>query len=300
MKQMLKAENINLELDKLPTAKQLKVFAVDDEQNINHTAYKIMEVTENNGKKHYINPNKNYALVQHKEAFRPIVEALVTSGVKDFDFMTYANAKKAELDLYVDGEVNKSEGVRIGINCANSLDGHSTLKYGFELNSFSKSIEVVGYRQVCKNGLKIKVPLNEATIFKLEEVTKLRALISEATRLRHTSGVFNKIELIKYSIEAIAILKKPVEAMINYSKAFKIEHAEVLKKLIKRHVGRRFMAKVRDTYETENTCSSDLWGLYNAITYVASHDESISDTARETLLDKGANMLLAELTASSA
>jgi len=296
MKQMQKAQEINTALGELPTARILALDAKENGAEYHYsTPYSIVEVRENNGRKSYINPNKDYALVQHKEAFRPIVDALVTSGVKDFEFLTYSTPKKAELQLYVNGDIADSEGVRIGIQCLNSLDGHSVLKYGVEMDRFNRTIELVGYRQVCSNGMKIKVPLDKAEFVGWEVRDKLKNLLSETARLRHTSGVFAKIELVKYTVEAISLLRKPVEAMIHYAKAFKIEHAEVLKKLIKRHVGKRWASKVQEVYETEKTCSADLWGLYNAITFVASHDDDLSETGRERLLEKSANMLLAEI-----
>jgi hypothetical protein len=79
--------------------------------------------------------------------------------------------------------------------------------------------------------------------------------------------------------------------MIKRSQDFKLD-LERVKLLIQAHVGQRYAKRVLEQYGNENT---DLWGLYNAITYVASHDETLTPSSRELLIDNAADMLTVEL-----
>jgi hypothetical protein len=62
--------------------------------------------------------------------------------------------------------------------------------------------------------------------------------------------------------------------------------------LIKKHVGQRYANTVNEAFKNE---SADLWGLYNALTSVASHDISLKESGRQKLLSKAAEMLTQEL-----
>jgi hypothetical protein len=108
----------------------------------------------------------------------------------------------------------------------------------------------------------------------------------------HTETAFKKIEAMQYIAEAISLLRDPVEKIIRKAQDWTIADREYLEKLIKKHVGKRYAQKVADRYARDGDTS--LWGLYNAITYVASHDE-LKAVSREHLIDKAADMLNKEL-----
>jgi hypothetical protein len=80
--------------------------------------------------------------------------------------------------------------------------------------------------------------------------------------------------------------------MILKSQQWKITDREHLEKLIKTHVGKRYAQKIATRYALDK--DESLWGLYNAITYVASHDE-LKAVSRDNLIDKAADMLNVEL-----
>jgi len=235
-------------------------------------------------------PTNRYQIVQHTEAFRPIIEGMVQAGVEDFKYTMLANHRWAEMNILV--SETGMDGVRIGFRVKNSFDGTSAIKYGFNMGRATSHMEVVGWRQVCSNGMKIKVPLGEAEIITVEKVTQIRTLLHEHTSIMHTETAFKKIEAMQYIAEAISLLRDPVEKIIRKAQDWTIADREYLEKLIKKHVGKRYAQKVADRYARDGDTS--LWGLYNAITYVASHDE-LKAVSREHLIDKAADMLNKEL-----
>lgn len=295
--QLMPAEQINPEIAKLPKAeiwnlkaspsKKLQKQGLYGDGVLEDVAkYNIVRVNDN-GKINYINPNVDYNAVQHEKAMRPIIDALTVSGVKDFRFCLTHTYKEASLWLFVGAE--GYDGVSVGFEVLNSFCGHKKLNYGVKLDSFKRHIEIVGYRQVCSNGAKIRVPLEEAEIVKPEVVTKIKELASMNFSFKHTSSVMEKIEQVKYISEAVALLRQPIENMIKKAEKVKLDK-EKLSELIKLHVGKRYKARVLDAQANEN---NDVWGLFNAITYVASHDKDLEASSRETLLNKANDLLLA-------
>lgn len=290
---MCPASEINNAMSQLPTAEGCKIMAVSDEGKIVEEVpgFKAIRVTNSDNVTHYVNvPSTRYQIVQHEEAFRPIVEALTQAGVHDFNFIMNATEKKANMQIYVGGEGYES--VNVGFSVVNSFDGSHALNYGIKQTFTQSSLELVGYRQICSNGMKIKVPLAEAEIIRPEVVTRVKELFSEQTRILHTKTVFEKIEAIQYVVEAVSLLRQPVENMIKKAQQWTITDQLKLKEMIKLHVGRRFAARVNDAFGRED---HNLWGLYNSMTYVASHDRDLSPTSRDTLQTKAAEMLYQEL-----
>lgn len=291
---MKPAEQINKALAELPKAEMLDIQSVRGENNdqfekIPH--FKAIRVTEpKSNRVYYVGcPTKQYRLVQHEEAFRPIIEGLTLAGYEHFKFLIWSSPKKAQMQIYTTPEGYDS--VNLGFSVTNSVDSNSCLRYGFEMNKASKYVEICGYRQVCSNGMKVRVPLTEAEIIREEEGLKIQELMKESTAIAHTAGIKAKMESMQYITEALAILAKPVERLIKRAQKFTIDNEKMLKTLIKAHVGSRYKRRVLDAYEQEK---GDLWGLYNAITYVASHDPTLKESSRETLLNKAANMLSQE------
>jgi len=290
--QLKEASEINAALDALPTAEPVKLYYHDGvEGSCEVKGFSGVLVTDHNGYSNIVHcPTNRYQVVQHKEAFRPIIEGMVQAGVQDFKYTLLANHKWAEINILVQEIGN--DGVRIGFNVKNSFDGSSAIKYGFNMSRASSHLEVVGWRQVCSNGMKIKVPLNEAEIITMEKVTQIQTLLAERTSIKHTEAALVRIEAMQYIAEAISLLRDPVEKMILKSQKWTILDRQHLEKLIKTHVGRRYAQKIASRYDIDGDHS--LWGLYNAITYVASHDE-LKPVSRDNLIDKAADMLNKEL-----
>lgn len=286
------ASEVNTALDSLPTAKPVELFYNDGVETNNEVkGFKGVLVTDTHGYSSIVHcPTNRYTIVQHKDAFRPIIEGMVQAGIEDFKYTMLANHRWAEINILV--SETGYDGVRIGFKVKNSFDGTSAIKYGFNMSSAVTHLEVVGWRQVCSNGLKIKVPVDEAEIITLEKVTQIRTLFHEQTNIMHTETAFKKIEAMQYIAEAISLLKDPVERIIKKAQKWTIQDREHLEKLIKQHVGKRYAQRVADRYARDGDTS--LWGLYNSITAVASHDE-MKAVAREHLIDKAADMLNVEM-----
>jgi hypothetical protein len=112
--------------------------------------------------------------------------------------------------------------------------------------------------------------------------------MNKYAKILHTKGAVEKIQTMQYVTEAIALLREPIEAYIKKAQSWKIENRYQFEQLIKNHVGKRFQSKVMEQYNRE---SQDLWGLTNAMTYVASHDAGLKPSARDSLIDKASLML---------
>lgn len=296
---MRPAEEINSAIADLPTATEMSLFAgkpdIGTHDLVDVEPFKAIKVHMNSGKDagrdYFVAcPSKRYKLVQHEKAFRPIIEGLTMAGLSQFGFLTVADERRAKLQIYASGEGHDT--VSIGFEVINSFDGSHAISYGFRQTREKSVIEIVGYRQVCSNGMKIRVPLDEAEFVRPEIKTEVEQLLKTNIAIQHTKNAERRIEAMQYIVEAMALLRAPVEAMIQKAQKWTWKDQEHYEQLIETHVGKRFKSKIEDQLQNE---SQDLWGLYNAMTHVASHDNEIKDTARETILNKAANMMLIEL-----
>lgn len=285
------AEQLNADIALLPKAELVELTPI---KYVAETEYlqnfKGVRVRDHLGNVQYVQVcGKDYKEVQHEDAYRPIIEGLTLAGNKSFQYTLISNFKKAELRLY--SGAFGYDGVTIGWRIENSFTGHSTLNYGFSVTSTSHVLELVGYRQSCANGMVIKVPLDQAEIMTPELKEKVEQVLADSVAYKHTSKVLDRIKYLQYVAEALELLQQPVTAMIKAGQLNKIdtEDRKKLKQLIQLHVGKRYAARVLEQFNNEN---ADAWGLYNAITYVASHDEDITDSGRELLEGKAADMLL--------
>ena len=291
------SDKVNEVIAKLPRAKPLKLWTTDFDLETPSTALEVENFkaiyVESEITKGIVNcPTKRYEIVQHENAIRPIIEALIQSGVTDFEFNAQETLSWANLNIFVGG--SGFDGVKLGFRIGNSFDSSSAVTYGIEMTHKKTSIVLVGYRQICSNGMKIEVPLNQAEIIRPELRTRITTLLKERTKVLHTKSAESKIQAMRYVVEAVTLLREPAEAVMSKAKGWSIEDSKYFKELIKAHVGKRFASKVEREY-LRNTEGNSLWELFNAMTYVASHDASLSVTARETLIDKASNMLTAEM-----
>lgn len=235
-------------------------------------------------------PTTDFKLVQHKDGFRPLVDAFSEAGIRDFKFSVYGNDKKATIEFYVGG--TGYDNVLLGIKSTNFLDSHGALRYGFDLSHNKDEIKFVGYRLACQNGLVAIVPLNRAEIIRPSLATKIRSLFQESVRLTHTKHIEEKIKAIKYVAEALALLREPFETMIRIGEGVKLTEEKV-KKLVKLHVKKRYAKRVLAQLEQESGLGSPtVWDLYNAITYIASHEDLSVDSSQE-LKERAGRLLVA-------
>ena len=196
----------------------------------------------------------------------------------------YASRRRAYFNVLVG---TADEGIQFGFKCVNSFDGSTAIRYGFKAANVTKYIEVVGYRQICSNGMIIRVPLDRADFIRKEERQKIEELLRHKLSIRHTKSAEEKLKMAQYTVEVFVLLQAPLTRMINAGKMQKIEDKKKALEIIKIYVGKRLSSRIMKQYDKEE---ETLWGLYNAVTYVASHD-NISLNSRLRLENNSANML---------
>ena len=284
---MQPAEQVNEALASLPVGELKDVFLYKE----NAEGKKVGSAISNfkgivvNGKCIAV-PTDKYVLKQHSEAFRPIVEGLTVSGVAQFEFVTWATDKYANISIVV-GEGNDT--VKFGFKANNRLDGHGAIHFGFEGYNQTETVELWGFRQVCSNGMVVRVPLNEKWDY-VDTVTstKIKQLLSETAKITHIGiNVDSKLQAIQYVVEAFLLLKPALNKMIDEAQDYTLSKDEA-KKLIKLYVGKRRMDRYMELYGKEE---QTLWGLYNSITFLASHDVNLTQGTRDSLLGNAADLL---------
>lgn len=283
------AEEFNSTMAQLPVAEEYLLFATDKEFD--------NRIQDNNRKAIIVNnklidtPSKYYKVVQHSEAFRPIVEGLTLTGSSDFKFSVFYNNKIAELNLFTTSITDGMSDIFLGFKVKNSFNRSTKVSYGMTLSSGHQYIEIVGYRKVCSNGMMMRVPLEQAEIIQPELRQKIESLIQKGFAFKHSAGVYEKIENIQYIVEAMSLLKAPIKATIDRAKNFTFEDKTKVEELLIRHFKERVMHKIMSRYNSDLTTEGDnLWSLYNAITYEASHGE-ISISKKNNMLEGASNVL---------
>lgn len=226
-----------------------------------------------------------YNLVEHRDAFRPILDGLDAAGVQYEVSQTYSKTK-AFLSVFSEDVDANGDKLRIGFRAVNSYDGTTAIAYTFSEYSQTSFFELVGYRLACKNGMLIHVPLNNAEIIKWEERQKLDELLTLHNRILHTEGAGEKVKTVRLVVEAMAIMRNPIKRMVEIAKTKSIGE-ELAKELIGKYIGKRMANNILNQYNNEER---NLWGLYNAVTWVASH-KNIAKSTRQNLLNKSATLL---------
>ena len=212
-------------------------------------------------------------------------------SVENFKFSLYGDKKRAYFNVYV-GEGYDT--IRFGFQCKNSFDGSLAITYGMKSNRLvSRVVELVGYRQICSNGMKVRVDLANAEFVREEERVQIENILTKKVRIRHFGNIDKineKLDDVQYAVEAFMLLRNPLERIVRKAQNMHIEFARA-KELIEKYVGRRRLDKILIQYgEEENT----LFGVYNAITFYASHKVS-NPVKGDSLLNKAATMLQEQL-----
>jgi hypothetical protein len=231
---------------------------------------------------------KKYVLVQHSEAFMPIIKALDNAG-EEYSVSVWSKNARAGLRVITGKEAE--DGVKLGFQILNSVDGTTAINYMFRISrQINSHMEIVGYRKVCSNGMVIRVPLEEAEFVREELRAEIKTLMKRAMKIAHVGDAKEKAESVQYIVEALSLLKEPVSLMIEKAKKIDVLPEEA-KKLIAIYLGKRMTRKcwLQFMYDKEKEGTS-IWGLYNAMTYVASH-ETVSDSSKKSILDNSADFL---------
>jgi hypothetical protein len=291
-----KSDTISAELQALPKAETYDVFA----RNMHSSEGEIIAVP---GKKAIVvngEPvavmSKRYALVQHEQAFRPIVDGLTMRGISDYQYSMWSDNGRASMAVYV-GEA--ADGVKFGFKASNSFDGSSAINFGFKAYQRQETLNIVEkehvlvwtVRQVCMNGALVRVPLKTCKYLDVETTVKIKEYLSESARIRHVGKVADKLQVIQYVTEAFCLLQGPLNMMIIDAQRMAVT-PEKAREMVYKYVGLRVREQIVNQYYKDGDFS--LWGLFNSVTFLASHG-AMEDDARERLLEKAATMLEAEL-----
>jgi hypothetical protein len=282
-----KAEETENAIAKIPMATLESIRTTSDATNPKN--FMAVVLNETAGKRIVATVSKRYRLVQHAEAFKPIIDGLHFTAT-DYEFCLIHRNTKATLDVFVTEIANSGlGGIRLGFRAISNIDGRNAIKYTLSQSKFQGTIEIVGYRQVCENGMKIRVPLDEAEFVRPEIRGKVTSLLEMSANVAHIGNVESKIKATQYVVEAMSLLKEPVKAMIEKARTQEIGEKEA-KALLAKYIGKRLTSAINDKFQSEE---QNLWGLYNAITYIASHGVTVS--TMNGLMNKSANLLEREL-----
>ena len=114
---------------------------------------------------------------------------------------------------------------------------------------------------------------------------------------RHNSLAEAKLEELQYTVEAFLLMKNPLRRIIEKAQSIEM-HKEKAEELIEKYIGKRKLDKVMEQYGNEERT---LWGLFNAVTFIASRGFEKNEVARKfnTVLEKAATMLEEEIKVSS-
>lgn len=236
---------------------------------------------------------KQYRLVQHAEAFKPVLDALDATG-QNYNLSIWTSRDMGRSWMTIMTDVEAKDSVKLGFQVGNSIDGTTAIKYGFQSFFGSGYVELVGYRQVCSNGMVVRVPLNEASFVREEVRQQLEKLFEKYVKIRHIGNVEARLEEVGIIVEAMALLKEPIAKMIMTAQNKRVG-TETAEELLLQYVGKRYKARILEQYEREE---KSLWGLYNAITWVGSHTEELKEGAKSGMIGKAADLLTAEIRAS--
>lgn len=275
-----KQSEIEKQLEEIPSAEMLKINikGIENPRDLHMVTVqnRLVAIVGN-----------NYQLVQHKDVFKPIVNALHETG-EEFDMKLWHNDKKASLSILT---TETKDGIRLGFSATNSVNGKSSIKYSFSNFHTTRYIEIVGYRKVCSNGMLMRVPLDNAEIIRSEQQEKIEILLEKHARIIHLGKAKELVEEIEEIVEAMSMLKEPVALMIQKAENRKLAETEV-DTILKKYIGKRHVEKIKEQYNKEKPT---LWSLYNSLTFVGSHDEDLKASSRNGLIKHAAEMLTAEI-----
>lgn len=290
-------------LNEIPKAVLFDISHVNTAEGIvqlrNPQKIKAVVLEENEGKRIVATVSRHYKLVQHKTAFEPIFKALHDTGT-DYSFALFQTDTKAFVKVFVDEIGDNGSGIKLGFEAMNSIDGRGAINYTLMSSEIkrqtTRTIEVVGLRLACKNGMKVRVPLDQAEEIKIEIRTevqeKVRELLKMATNIIHMGeNIEEKTKAVQYVVEAMTLLKEPIAQIIKNAKEKQIGEQDA-KFLIGKYIGKRLSEKIYEQFQNED---QTIWGLYNAITYVASHGD-VKESTMNGLLNKSADLLEEEIT----
>lgn len=219
-------------------------------------------------------PTKQYALVQHKAVFKPVVDALAALGVEDVKVEMRSTQTTAYMYVILpeqfviknpaiesdwrggNGPSKEKGGIDVGFYAKNSFDGSGAMEVGF-----------FGSVQVCENGL-------------------IASRTMGAIRVRHTAGAPEVMiaDFIRGFGDKITNLQE--EISIAQQVGVSREQAEAY---FRSFFGKKALARIMRIWDERK--EENAWGLHSAITEVVTHDRTNPD-AFHTELGLAENILV--------
>lgn len=252
--------------------------------------------------------SKDYVVIQHRDAFSAIVDAMIAlkgedqpvrASVCEEKGRTYLAATFPEIKVD-DGE----QGIELGFKAVNSYNKTTALRYGSKQVATSNNdhFEFFGYRLACLNGMTVRASLSFAAgepriidrfnarvgdlvEVRLEEVNAGEKVVSEPVRayIRHY-GKGAKLNLVRLerAILGLKHIVPEIERNITAARLREFESRKVAEELLEKlGFGDRQRETIMGAYSLE---AQTEWGLYNAITGVATHEKGKSLQTMERML----------------
>jgi len=298
-------------LNELPIAKEKLVFWADqkDDGTVTHIECpKHKAIINGTTGDVAALVSRNYTVIQHKDAFSAIVDAMVAvKADAKIDASIMEHKGKAWMtcvfkDILAD---DGAEGIELGFKVVNSFDRTSSLKYGGSQGKFKSHFEFFGLRLSCMNGMTLQVPIENWSTLEVKDKkdAKIGDIVGVTTRevvtheqvatvkasIRHYGkNTETDIDAVRKAVLALPYVAKRLEEQIKAVQAISLTVDEAMVRLEELGFGERAIKLIMAQYLTEE---KSVWGLYNACTFYCSHTEKLAPLNVERILDR-AKMLM--------
>jgi len=207
--------------------------------------------------------SKNYKIIQHREAFEKLFDTFSRLGVKVKGRIRNDGDRVAGEFLFESMVSDGEDGIKMGMHIQNSYNLTQSLH-----------AQLYAYRLVCSNGMM----LGKA----IEDVNLRRIHIGNF-------DVAREMEIfIKKAINSNEELKKLVNEAMTDSLEWEATKLIVKGLISTKKYQKRIIELLRDTYNITR------WDIYNAITNLATHEESLSEAVESWLQTQAQKLLLNE------
>jgi len=249
-------------INSLDSAEIRKVWVGQDkETSVQQKQYSAIWNTSK-GKTEAVMSNK-YTLVQHKDAFFPLLQAVQTFQSGCFGFITDEGGK-AYIDVLFEDEQftfepDDAEKIHLGIRASNTYDGTGAF-----------TVRAYGYRKYCDNGM----------------VFGKRALANSYQIHRGTVSV----DVFTSILNKIKDFIPSIRACINEAIQDELEFSQIQKILKEVGIGKRQGSLILSAIITQENPTR--WSLYNAVTDFITHRlDNRTELTRERYHEKAEAIL---------
>jgi len=293
-------EKLIEELELLPTAFEAPVYftaktETGEETNEIEDRKAIIDTSNN---KMIDIVSKHYVLIQHKDAFKKVIDKLEIPEDAKVDFKTTAFNGTATLNVLFDSmQLDDGEqGITMGTTIRNSYNRSMTLGIQVLNKSYNNNEKVIilyGMRQICANGMKIKVPLGEMTNAELDKLNPEKDVVA-VEKIGHEANLDKIHANIKHYgkknfdmkfdniLNLISRSRNYVQNKINDAMKNKISVEDFEEELKKINIAPRVIEKMKDELAQEK---NTMWEAYNVVTAYATHKVNNAHR-KDELLDK--------------